>query len=201
MNPYQELGVDAKADAATIKRAYRRKRSQVHPDKGGSAKAFVPLQRAYELLCDPIKRQRFDETGEAEDGKGLPAAASVLASMLLQLVDGVDLDHNNIVELMRKAILEKEAGSKRETANLRARLKKRESAIRRIRHNGQGDNLLASILEGDIRIIERQIASIEEGDAFSAQLLKMLDDYAYQADIVVPMPMGMRSTTSTSSFG
>ncbi|HSD16831.1 MAG TPA: DnaJ domain-containing protein [Thermomonas sp.] len=42
------LGVEANARPAEIEAAYRRRRSETHPDRGGSADTFDAVQRAYE---------------------------------------------------------------------------------------------------------------------------------------------------------
>jgi hypothetical protein len=42
------LGLPVTADDETIKRTYRRKAMELHPDRGGDAEAFIRLQAAYE---------------------------------------------------------------------------------------------------------------------------------------------------------
>ncbi len=63
---YKILGVDRKADAKTIKSAYRRLARKHHPDvaKGKDAPdQFKEINEAYEVLSDPEKRQRYDTLG------------------------------------------------------------------------------------------------------------------------------------------
>ena len=45
---WQTLGLDSGATVAEIKRAYRARALQTHPDRGGSAEGFRALQTAYE---------------------------------------------------------------------------------------------------------------------------------------------------------
>ncbi|GAA4652053.1 hypothetical protein GCM10023116_43370 [Kistimonas scapharcae] len=47
---YSVLGVEVDATPAEIKKAYRRKCSECHPDNGGDAAAFDEVQKAYEIL-------------------------------------------------------------------------------------------------------------------------------------------------------
>jgi hypothetical protein len=50
---YRRLGVDPDADQGTIKRAYREKVKEVHPDTdSGSEAEFKQVQAAYETLTD-----------------------------------------------------------------------------------------------------------------------------------------------------
>src|SRR3954467_4300365 len=64
---YATLGLDKKASAADIKRAYRRLARKHHPDlnpgdKTAEAK-FKEINEANEVLGDPEKRKKYDELG------------------------------------------------------------------------------------------------------------------------------------------
>ena len=66
---YEILGVSKDASAAEIKKAYRKKAIQYHPDKNpGDTKAeemFKKAAEAYEILGDPDKRAKYDQFGHA----------------------------------------------------------------------------------------------------------------------------------------
>ncbi len=63
-DPYQTLGVARSADAAALKRAYRKLVKKLHPDVNpGNAKIeqrFKEVSQAYGILGDAKKRAQFD---------------------------------------------------------------------------------------------------------------------------------------------
>ena len=66
---YEVLGVSKDASADEIKKAFRRKAVESHPDKqGGDEAKFKEINEAYEVLKDPSKKQRYDQFGHAGVG-------------------------------------------------------------------------------------------------------------------------------------
>ena len=65
---YAILGVDKKADAATIKKTYRALARELHPDKTKGDKKledrFKEVSEAYEILSDDKKRAEYDQARE-----------------------------------------------------------------------------------------------------------------------------------------
>lgn len=72
---YQILGVSKNANAAELKKAYRKLALEYHPDRNKSKEAeakFKEVNKAYEVLSDPQKKQTYDQFGHSafEQGAG-----------------------------------------------------------------------------------------------------------------------------------
>lgn len=70
---YEILGVGKEASADEIKKAFRKKAVEHHPDRGGDEAKFKEANEAYEVLSNPEKRKRYDQFGHA--GVGSSAAS------------------------------------------------------------------------------------------------------------------------------
>lgn len=74
---YEVLGVSRSASAEEIKKAYRKKALEWHPDRNksaGAAEKFKEINQAYEVLSDPQKKAAFDQYGHAAFAPGGGAA-------------------------------------------------------------------------------------------------------------------------------
>ncbi len=65
---YDILGVSKSADASQIKKAFRSKAKQHHPDRGGDEAKFKKVNQAYEVLSNPQKKAQYDQFGSVGGG-------------------------------------------------------------------------------------------------------------------------------------
>jgi molecular chaperone DnaJ len=79
-DPYSVLGVDRKASADDIKKAYRKLARQYHPDRNpddpSAEERFKEIQSAYDILGDPDKRKQYDRGGIFFGSGGRPGAGT-----------------------------------------------------------------------------------------------------------------------------
>lgn len=59
-NYYEVIGVNPSATPEEIRKEYRRKARNSHPDRGGDKAVFQELTEAYEVLSDEVRRLKYD---------------------------------------------------------------------------------------------------------------------------------------------
>ena len=100
---YEVLEVEKTATVEEIKKAYRKKAIQYHPDKNPGDKTaeekFKEAAEAYDVLSNPDKRARYDQFGHA--GLGGAAGNEVLAVLE---VSAEVAAHNNAVTVVRTCV-------------------------------------------------------------------------------------------------
>lgn len=101
--PYEVLGIDENASIQEVRRAYRERVKDAHPDHGGSREAFQRVRTAYER----IKARREGAEGAGTDGPAMEARQSRVEYLDYDvLVDqGIEFDGTNVFELIDDADL------------------------------------------------------------------------------------------------
>lgn len=87
MNPYSILNVEVTATEKNIKSAYRILSQEYHPDKpNGDREKFEQVKLAYDILSNPERRRRYDQTGRTDES---PVTPEAVRSMISQTVRAV----------------------------------------------------------------------------------------------------------------
>lgn len=188
MDLYEELGVKKTASKEEIKKAYRKKSKETHPDlnpdDAEKAEKFGEITKAYNILSDEEKRRQYDAGEDPEKISKVTtekdmALASVV-QLFFQVVGQIDLDKHDIFHVMKKMINEGIERYQGEISRLEKENAKYAAIKDRISNKRSQENVFASSLEATIRnnndMQEKQRASIR----ISELSIEIIDDYKWE---------------------
>ena len=178
-NFYQVLGVDEKATQSEIKKSYRKKAIEHHPDKGGDEELFKRIKLAYEILSDPIRRKQYDITGETTTTNAKDEAVANLVQILLHVVPNFNVDQDDLIhiaEMETRTMLDlvnKDIGvTERYILNL-------EKVASKLRIKTEGENILSSFIVSQIKQRKQELVTFQHRVQVCNLMLEILKDYEY----------------------
>ena len=65
---YETLGINRNANEEEVRKAFRKKAMEFHPDRNkepGADAKFKEVNEAYQILSDPNRRAKYDQFGHA----------------------------------------------------------------------------------------------------------------------------------------
>jgi len=199
MNPYEELNVAKEASGDTIRNIFRCEARKHHPDNGGEPVKFAKVKAAYDILIDPRRRAKYDETGQVDDGADnrMARAASCLINAFNATVGQVPtskLYKVDLVAVVKRAIADKVAEHRNNRAKQVKELRTTIALKKRLAKKG---DKFQPFIEVELEKHRRKcIGALVEIDKVVADLhlaLDMLGEYEYRYDYE---PM----TTETGNF-
>lgn len=205
-DPYAVLGVARDATADAIKRAFRSKAKDTHPDAGGHSGEFERVERAQVILFDTKRRRRFDETGSIDDPdiQGPDHGALTMLSSLLQqmLADG---DHDPLqhdaIGVMRDSLLADERKEAQGLAGIERSLARVAKMRKRFRRKAAGQNVFDSMLAfSEVQLCEMK-AKQAHIKADRVRALEILDEYEFEKDAAQFVQMFSVTGPTKSIFG
>lgn len=188
MNPYEVLGVRKDADAALIKKAYRRAANAHHPDKGGDVAKFNEVQTAYDVLSDAGRRAKYDETGII-DGSVVDNTAAdalnVLANAFQAVMQGVAQSPQkaSTMDMLGKIrhMIDK---ANTERAQIRAAIQEGIKTHEDLypRFTSKSVNLFYDMLKRNCDGLKQQLAALETADRAANLALEMLKEMSFKRE-------------------
>jgi len=191
MNPYETLEVRRNASLKTITKAYRRLAMASHPDRNPgdpeAAARFEAVQRAYDLLRDPDRRRRYDETGDASqpratqhpDADLVPVLSACLSQVVDQLVEqGQRAQSVDVVRHMREWLRDARGQREKTLKKIERVLAFYAEATGRLRV-GEGENLVGSAARTHVENLTTQQDHLRGELALAKRAGEYLDRYSY----------------------
>lgn len=182
-DPYKTLGVDKKSPPEEIKKAYRKRAKKTHGDAGGSDEEFREVKACYDLLADPVRRQRYDETGQTDEKPTFERqVASELQTLAVLTFANGNWKNHDLIGCMKKAIAENVQQSllkKRKAADQIAELK---DATVRITRKDDKENFLLVAFQAEQQAAEIALQSIEAQIKLLGAMIVAVDNFSWKVD-------------------
>lgn len=180
-SPYETLGVPTNATAEEMKQAYRRLAREHHPDKGGDHDKFVEIQKAYETLSDPEKREHYDRYGKTPEGPTfLDRAHQLMAGMFAEALNVgryETYDWNPLNTAKQMASNQRREFTTKLTT-LRHEAKKNRKAAKAILRKGQ-DRLLLDLMIARRRDVWKAYRDTQFNRRLTTKVIELLDNYEF----------------------
>lgn len=182
-NLYDILGVSKDADIKEIKKAYKKKAIETHPDKGGDEELFKKVQEAYEVLSNPTKRNMYDMTGQIHNISFEDRCRRFFGEFVIPNIVEIErtsFERVNAIDLIKALISDKTDALKKEIEKFKDAKEKLEIFLKRKRKkNTKSDDTLGGYFEPHIKNYEAQIFMFEDELEFVEAVSNMINGYEY----------------------
>lgn len=188
---YGTLGVAKDADTAAIRKAYRKRAKDAHPDGGGSERKFALVKLAHDVLSDDERRAKYDATGDASEHEvdnARSEALQFLGAMLEAVIAeceqvGIDPVTADLAATLRTRADRELASIEATRAETEKKKLKAERLLKRFIFKKKGEpNILEMIVRARITPFDRQLADLAKARDRMTAARKILDDYGFDAD-------------------
>ena len=180
-----------------IKKAYRKKATKHHPDKGGNPDDFKELVLAYNILHDDEKRARYDsgenpesitKAAQSEESRMIQAMMTIFT----QIVQNANVDTTDIMGSIRESLLNGMRTLDQRIIEQKKLIMKYETVLKRLKCTSE-ENMFAQAAKGAIDKLNFEIKRAEDEKKVGENGVKFLEAYSYEFDqaVVSAMSSGM----------
>lgn len=200
---YDTLGVGEDASEDEIKRAYRKKAQEHHPDKnsGEESETFLAVSEAYRVLSDKDKRRHYDETGH---NPGAHAQASVVEQakgrILGAVMQGVqqapDMESVDFMKALREFFYRERKAVLDNISKIDEAREKLNEAAERFSCD-EADNFISAALKAEGAKLVFQAAETKKALEVLDQVDSLLEHFGYDFTAMDNWTASTRSTGTT----
>jgi len=184
MSHYETIGVHETATAEEIKKAYRERSKKLHPDANdGDDKGFAKLAKAYEVLSNPERRKKYDDTGIDTENNEVEQVNSIIAWLTLAFLEHApSVKTESLTDFIKKQVKEQLNNAKSAITKSEKEIERAENAKNRVVRKELGHNLILSVFENKISEARTAIIRHNEAVLLFDKVLEEIESYSYLVD-------------------
>jgi len=187
MGLYEDLGLEPDATDAEVKKAHRRKVKATHPDAGGKREDFDKVQRAFMVLSDPLKREKYDSTGQIndapenlEESQALTILAQKLAAVMAN--ESVNPRAVDILISIKSEMTQEAQAARGEKVKTERQIERAIEFKKRLKVKEGETNRLTQVIDGQITAHRGRIEAIEMALRVYEIAQALAKHYVYETD-------------------
>jgi len=183
---YDILGVDENATDEEIKKAYKKKAVENHPDKeGGSNDKMVAVTTAYMVLKDKNRRDHYNKTGQTDLHGFDKRFGELIQQIFIKIIEEVDVERYDLIDLFKQNLENMQSNGKEEKKKLEKQLTKYNKALKRLqpKKDTTSANLFGEIIKRNIMRLEDTIGTYENDIKFLDEALEVVTHCDYKFEV------------------
>jgi DnaJ-class molecular chaperone len=190
MNPYAELDLPVDADEKAIRRAYRKRAKETHPDHGGNAEAFGRAKRSSVVLLDPVRRANYDRDGTIEEDAPDNSLSEVMQFVAIAINDVVaeavgarrEPEAVDLIAGAKEKLRAKQAEVRKQATALEYQRTYLTLAMARISAKQGKEDRITGMMKGQIGFIQQAEAVGQRHLKAIEEALALLSDHDFMVD-------------------
>lgn len=174
---YAILELDRNVAPQAIRNAWKRLSSRYHPDrKGGDAAKMAEVNRAYEVLSDPEKREHYDATAELDLPK--PFDRIVMENAMGAIKDAMESNTEDVVTAAKALVQQKLNDCSAMKQNIRNKIAQVERQREGAKPKKQIEqNLFHMVIDQKLQQMRGHLEMAHKTDDLLVAVFKLLEDY------------------------
>ena len=180
-NLYDIIGVSRNATPEEIKKAYKAKAKELHPDKeDGDEEAFKELSEAYKVLSDTANRERYDNTGQyGEQGGFQQRFIAFVQTVIIQQIRFTNNFNQDMIKVFVGEVERRQHEIEDSIPDIVEKNKNLQQFVDRIKKKDGSESILIQMVLGIMETNEKAIASMRDDIDFLHQAKKELETHKY----------------------
>lgn len=199
---YETLGVSKSADADEIKRAYRQKAKETHPDvTDGDQAAFQSVALAHRILSDAERRAKYDATGDTSDEPNTKqsSAMQMVAQVINGLLERPDAIHYDLVNEAKKTLRQANADHSMMVKKAQAEIGKLIKVRARFKAK-KGPDRIGIMLDQQIAQRTQALVPMTAHTEIIALAMALVEDAVFEPDARPQRPMTAYGLGGATTF-